>query len=86
MGKLETFNRKRCMRALLKLGFFKKNTRRGSHDKYVPSDKYLGNRTNNQPPFIMIPRSRVLHCQNEIVKELRNLGGDDLVKQFEDTL
>lgn len=86
MGKLETFNRKRCVKALLKAGFFKKNKRSGGHDKFIPPNKYLGNQTNDQPPFIMVPRSRVLHCQDEIVKELRNLGGDDLVKQFADNL
>ena len=86
MGKLETFKRNRCILAFIKLGFSKKNTRRGKYDKYVPPAKYLKKRKNNQPPFIMIPRSRVLHCQDEIVKELRSLGGEELVKQFEENL
>ncbi len=86
MGKLETFNRKKCISALLKLEFTRKKTRRGRHDKYASPAKYLEQRIKNQPPFIMVPRSRVLHCQNEIVKELRNLGGQDLVKKFEENL
>lgn len=86
MTKLDSFNRNRCISALLKLGFYQKFSRRGIHDKFVPPSKYLEFRQNNQPPFIMIPRGRKLHCQNEIVKELRNLGGDDLVKQFEEYL
>ena len=86
MGHLEVFNRKQCIKALLKIGFFRKRTRRGSHDKYVPPEIYLKNRIHNQPPFIMVPRSRNLHCQREIVKELWNLGGDDLVSTFEEYL
>jgi len=86
MGKLETFKRNRCIAALLKLGFTRKHTRRGGHDKYVPPAHYLESRINNQPPFVMVPRSRVLHCQEEIVKELHNLGGVDLVKKFEEYL
>ncbi|MCG2697597.1 hypothetical protein L6307_00655 [Candidatus Parcubacteria bacterium] len=86
MGKLEVFKRNRCILALIKLGFTRKKTRRGMHDKYVPPQKYLEIKIENQPPFIMIPRSRNLHCQPEIVKELRNLGGDELVKKFEEYL
>ena len=86
MGKLETFKRNRCIKALIKLGFYRKKTRRGSHDKYVPPEEYLNQKRDRQPPFIMIPRSRVLHCQDEIVKELKNLGGEKLVKKFEEYL
>ena len=83
MTKLDSFNRNRCISALIKIGFTEKISRRGSHDKFVPPVQYLANRRNNQPPFIMVPRSRVLHCQDEIVKELRSLGGEYLVKKFE---
>lgn len=86
MTKLDSFKRNQCISALIKLGFIEKSARRGSHDKFVPPAKYLENRKNNQPPFIMVPRSRVLHCQDEIVKELRSLGGDDLVLKFEEYL
>ena len=86
MSKLEGFKRNRCISALIKLGFTQKKTRRGSHDKYVPPKEYLKNKRDDQPPFIMVPRSRDLHCQDEIVKELRSLGGDELVRQFEEYL
>ncbi|MFH1565375.1 MAG: hypothetical protein ABIC82_06070 [bacterium] len=86
MSKLETFKRNRCISALLKLGFSKKNARRGKHDKYAPPAKYAEKREMNQPPFIMIPRGRTLHCQDEIVKELHNLGGEEFVKKFEENL
>lgn len=76
------FNRKQCLRALKKLGFERSVTRRGSHDKmnaplYMAQQKQL-----NQPPFIMVPRSRKLHCQREILKEIHVLGGDELVEEF----
>lgn len=86
MSKLESFKRNKCISALIKLGFYKKKTRRGKHDKYVPPKKYFSEKIKNQPPFIMIPRSRKLHCQVEIVKELKNLGGQKLVDKFEEYL
>lgn len=86
MGKGGTFNRHACIKALKKIGFWRKKTRRGSHDKYVAPEQYLQDNNSRQPPFIMIPRSRVLHCQYEILKELKNLGGEELVKKFKDLL
>ncbi|MCK4554805.1 hypothetical protein KAU19_07695 [Candidatus Parcubacteria bacterium] len=76
------FNRNKCIKALNKLGFICKNKRRGNHDKFVPPKHLLENAQPGQPPFIMVPRSRKLHCQLEILKELWALGGDDLVKKF----
>lgn len=81
MGR-QDFNRKQCIRALLKLGFIKDNKRRGSHDKFRAPEELLRNRQENQPPFIMVPRSRQLHCQLEILKELWAFGGDELVEKF----
>lgn len=81
------FNRNQCIKSLEKLGFVKRNKRKfGNHDKYVPPDKYIKNRVPHQPPFIMVPRSRKIHCQLEILKELWALGGDELVKGFLDNI
>lgn len=81
MGRKD-FNRKQCIRALLKLGFVKNNKRRGAHDKYKAPEYLLNQRQENQPPFIMVPRSRKIHCQLEILKELWAFGGDDIVENF----
>lgn len=81
MGKND-FNRHQCIRALEKLGFVKKNVRHGKHDKYTPTDYLLQKRQSGQPSFIMVPRSRNLHCQLEILKELWAFGGDELVNKF----
>jgi len=40
MGR-QDFNRKQCIRALLKLGFVKDNKRRGSHDKFKAPEHVL---------------------------------------------
>lgn len=34
----------------------------------------------------MIPRHRELHCQSEIISELRKMGGEDLVNRFKENL
>ena len=81
MGKND-FNRRKCVKALKKLGFEEKSSRRGSHDKFVVPERFLKNKQSNQPPFIMIPRSRNLHCQHTIIRELYNFGGDELIKDF----
>ena len=38
------FNRKQCIKSLIKLGFIKKDMRRGSHDKYTPPKEILEKR------------------------------------------
>ena len=50
MGKND-FNRRQCIRALKKLGFEEKSSRRGSHDKFVVPKCFLKNRQSNQLPF-----------------------------------
>lgn len=69
------FNRKQCIRALLRLGFFIDNKRSGKHDKYRAP-------MTCNPPFIMIPRHNDLHCQNAIIAELEKMGGEKLVNDF----
>jgi hypothetical protein len=81
MGKND-FNRKDCIRALKRLGFIYKISRHGKHDKYAPPAHLLEKKQPNQPPFIMIPRSREIHCQLEILKELWAFGGDELINKF----
>lgn len=76
------FNRRRCIRALKKLGFKKVNIRRGKHDKFVPPQSIVS----ANPPFIMIPRHRNLYCQNEIIKELYKMGDSLLVEEFKSYL
>jgi len=71
-----TFNRRQCVRALTKLGFFLDNKRSGKHDKYRAPF------TNANPPFIMVPRHNEIYCQDEIVKELGRMGGEGLVEKF----
>lgn len=81
MGRKD-FNRNQCIKALKKIGFVKKNVRRGKHDKFVPPENLLKIKTEGQPSFIMIPRGKNLHCQLEILKEIWAFGGDELVDQF----
>ena len=76
---LNNFNRRRCIKVLKKLGFKSESGRKGKHDKYKIPD----NINNNSPAqFIMIPRHNKLRCQNEIIKELRAIDGDELVDKF----
>lgn len=69
---LNNFNRRRCIKALKKLGFELVGRRKGNHDKYKFSDSH----------FIMVPRHNKLRCQNEIINELRAIGGNELVDKF----
>jgi hypothetical protein len=85
MGRKD-FNRKQCIRALKKLGFIQNNIRRGKHDKFVPPENLLKNKREGQPSFIMVPRSKNIHCQLEILKELWAFGGDELVGSFIDKI
>lgn len=70
------FNRRQCVRALIKLGFILDNKRSGKHDKYKAPF------ANVDPPFIMVPRHNEIHCQDEIIKELGKMGGSELVEKF----
>ena len=81
MGKND-FNRRQCIKALKKIGFEEKSSRRGNHDKFVAPKCFLKNKQPNQPPFIMISRNRNIHCQRAIIRELYNFGEDELVKDF----
>jgi hypothetical protein len=77
------FTTKQCVHALLRLGFTLCNKgRRGNHDKYCVPERLK----RQGFAFIMVPRHNNLHCQEEIVKELHALGGDELVQKFKDNL
>ena len=74
------FNKRQCVAALKKLGFYLSNDRRGEHDKYCFPSGYVipvGYR-----PFIMLPRHNELRLQHKIVKELLAIGGEELVEKF----
>ncbi|MBU4481888.1 hypothetical protein KKC16_00320 [Patescibacteria group bacterium] len=75
------FSKKECIRALLKIGFFKEphQARRSPHDKYLVSLEY---KQEIQRSFIMIPHGRKLKCQRAILKELKKIGGGELVAKF----
>ncbi len=80
------FNRRQCLRALSKLGFYLTNKRRGSHDKYRVPNELLAEIKPPQPPFIMVPRHNELECQTEILEELYKMGGAPLVERFKKLL
>ena len=75
MGEYD-FNYKQCVRALNKLGFSLATKRNGNHDKFNSPFQ------NSNPPFIMVPRHRQLHCQRAILKELKQMGGEELAQKF----
>lgn len=85
MGEMN-FNGRQCIRALKKLGFFLCNKRYGSYDKFYPPPYIYQQLSGLQPRFIMIPRHKELHCQGEIISELRTMCGDELVEKFKELL
>lgn len=74
------FNRRQCIYALSKLGFFLDNDRAGIHDKYAVPAHYTV--PEGYRPFIMVPRHKELKVQHIIIKELRVIGGEELVQKF----
>ena len=81
------FNRRQCLKALIKLGFYYSlKQRRGKHDKYDPPASLKEKIVPPNPIFIMIPRHNELRCQHEIIDELRAMGGDELVNKFKNYL
>jgi len=40
----------------------------------------------NHRPFVMIPRHNELRLQHKIVKQLKYIGGDELVEKFKQQL
>jgi hypothetical protein len=78
------FNRRQCVHALLKLGFYLDNDRSGGHDKYAFPDKLKIEK--NQRPFVTVPRHNELKVQLSIVKQLKRIGGDELLNEFKKLL
>ncbi|OGH64929.1 MAG: hypothetical protein A2821_00430 [Candidatus Magasanikbacteria bacterium RIFCSPHIGHO2_01_FULL_41_23] len=70
------FNRLQCIRALTRIGFILNKNSSGSHDKF------LSPILNSNPPFITVPRHNVIHCQKAILKELKKMGGEELLENF----
>ena len=85
MGDLN-FTTQQCLRALQRLGFTFSNRRGGRHNKLIPPQEILRVLSGAQPRFIMVPRHRELRCQNEIVRELKVMGGESLVEKFKQNL
>lgn len=69
------FNRRQCIRALVRLGFVLTNQRQGRHDKFLAPPPYNSS-------FIMVPRHKNLNCQFAILRELKNIGGEAMEKKF----
>ena len=82
----KNFNRKQCIRALTRLGFYLDNKRSGGHDKYRPPLEMQKSIKFPQPFFIMVPRHNELHCQAEIMAELMCIGGEALLDAFKKEL
>lgn len=80
------FNRKQCVRALVRLGFIINNKRYGQHDKYDVPNSFRNKLPPNVPPFIMVPRHNELRIQKKIVKEIELIGGVELVEKFKQYL
>ena len=80
---INNFSRRQCVKALKKLGFQLADNRRGSHDKYQTPNNLINSSLYS---FIMVPRHNNLRCQNAIIKELRAIGGDELIRQFREYL
>ena len=80
------FNTRQCIRSLRRLGFVLSNKRHGRHDKYLAPLEIANRLQTDQPRFIMVPRHTELHCQPEIIRELRTMGGDELVEAFKHNL
>ncbi len=76
------FNKRQCVRALRKLGFYENSRRGGIHDKWFPPQEIASTLQPQQPHFIMVPRHNELHVQREILKELEAMGGRELVEKF----
>ncbi len=80
------FTSKDCIRVLLQLGFWDCSTRRGDHFKYCPPEHIKNLIEPGRPQFITVPKSRKIHCQDEILGELLKMGGKDLKQKFIDRL
>ncbi|MAG12490.1 hypothetical protein CL630_01625 [bacterium] len=75
------FNKRQCIRSLKQNGFINKSKRR-KHFKFYPPDHIKEKIEAQKPQFIMVPNHRELKVQHLIIKELREMGGEELVKSF----
>ena len=79
------FNQKQCIRAFERLGFINRS-KRSKHLKFYPPDWIAKKVTSGSPQFIMIPYHKTLRIQRRLVTELKRMGGDELVKKFQEEL
>lgn len=80
------FSKSKCTKSLLRLGFKVAKVRKGKHVKYKAPPPYNKPNQYGQRPFIMIPKQRKFYLQDEVINELKRMGGDELVKKFRDNL
>ena len=83
-----SFTQSQCIKALLAIGFIDASTRRCKHYKYRPPrecDECLKKFEGSIRPFIMVPKHQ-FYCQDEIVKEIKNICGEDFKQKFLDNL
>lgn len=83
-----SFTQKQCIRALIKIGFTDASKRRAKHFKYKPPlecDECIKKFQRNIRPFITVPKHD-FYCQDEIVKEVDNLCGEEMKQRFLDNL
>ncbi|MEK7189749.1 MAG: hypothetical protein AAB666_02080 [Patescibacteria group bacterium] len=75
------FTQKRCIKALLKIGFTDASKRRSKHFKYRPPEKYINNYRENIRPFITVPKHKFF-CQEAIVNEVGKICGEEMKQEF----
>jgi hypothetical protein len=76
------FNKKRAVRSLIRCGFYLKKRKGRKHEKWFPSIEIANRLLPDQCKFIMMPRHNELHLQEDLIDELRQMGGEELVAKF----
>jgi hypothetical protein len=85
MGRFN-FNKRKFVRAIKKCGFYQKNQKGRNHEKWFPPEYVAKNIKSGKPSFIQIPRHNELHIQEELIKELKEMGGEELVNKVLDKI
>ena len=75
------FTPRECVRSLNSIGFVNKS-KRGKHFKFYPPERVKNKIPPGRPQFIMIPNHRNFWIQHKIIRELLEMGGDELVNDF----
>lgn len=76
------FTQRQCINALLEIGFTKAKSKRSWHYKYRPPSDCKGSTPHNGVrPFITVPKHD-FYCQDAIVREIRQLCGEEMKNRF----